>query len=372
MPTKDQTPYRSRGNYILVLLAGWLVMACMCVSGGVPIATGPSSPVPIPPRNGQDQIAFVSDRDGNLEIYVMNADGSGLTNLSNSPAADFYPAWSPDGNRLAWVSRGSAASDIYILESDGSFTNLTNNPGGYWEPAWSPDGTQIAFSYQPDAFGNKPYLDGVLHVVDVDGTNLTELELGGDLEWSPDGQWIAFQYSVHVAVITPSGDDFRAVTIANEGAGYGEPAWSPDGNQLAMTYLDILGGDETFDIYVVNFDGDDLTALTSESSSSANLDWSPDGSQIAFALGSGADHHIWVMSSDGSNRSRLTTSTSGGNWPKWSPDGEHIAFFYYRGEEQSICIMKSDGSDAACFGYDAVSFDAWTEGFAIRGPAWRP
>ena len=85
------------------------------------------------------RIAFVSDRDGNVEIYVMDADGSNLTNLTNNPAYDWLPVWSPDGSRIAFVSDRDGNWEIYVVDADGSnLTNLTNNPADDLLPAWSP------------------------------------------------------------------------------------------------------------------------------------------------------------------------------------------------------------------------------------------
>jgi len=95
------------------------------------------------------QIAFTTSRDGFTEIYVMNADGSGLTRLTNHPAHDNSPAWSPDGRQIAFMSYrdGDPYGEIYLMNADGSdLKNLTNNPANDDGPVWSPDGKQIAFS----------------------------------------------------------------------------------------------------------------------------------------------------------------------------------------------------------------------------------
>ena len=99
-----------------------------------------------PGPNGQ--IVFVSLRDGNHEIFVMNADGSDQTNLSNNDANDFNPTWSPDGEKIAFTSdRENGNFDIYVMNAaDGSGqTRLTDNPGDDFNPTWSPDGEKIAF-----------------------------------------------------------------------------------------------------------------------------------------------------------------------------------------------------------------------------------
>ena len=145
-------------------------------------------------------IAFLSERDGNGEIYVMNADGSGQTRLTDNPAIDSEPAWSPDGKRIAFTSDRDGNSEIYVMSADGSGqTNLSNNPAGDWlsipeqafylPSAWSPDGKRIAFESSRD--GN-----GEIYVMNSDGTgqtNLTNNPAGDSTPaWSPDGSRIAF------------------------------------------------------------------------------------------------------------------------------------------------------------------------------------
>jgi Tol biopolymer transport system component len=85
------------------------------------------------------RIAFTSRRDGNPEVYVMNADGSDPTNVSNNPATDWMPAWSPDGAQLAFIAGRDGNFELYSMNADGTGqTRLTNKPASDFEPAWSP------------------------------------------------------------------------------------------------------------------------------------------------------------------------------------------------------------------------------------------
>ena len=137
------------------------------------------------------RIAFSSTRDGNWEIYVINADGSEQARLTNNTADDSIPIWSPDGSRIAFFSNRDGNSEIYIMNADGSEQiNLTNNLTYDGWPIWSPDGSTIAF-----ASNRSGHTD--VYIMNPDGSeqiNLTNnLADNGGQEWSPDGSRITFE-----------------------------------------------------------------------------------------------------------------------------------------------------------------------------------
>jgi len=139
----------------------------------------------IPVWGPDGRIAFQSDKDGQPEIYVIRADGSGLTRLTNNPDFDGFPTWSPDG-RLAFSSRRNGQYRIWVMNADGSGqTRLTHNSDSDFSPSWSPDGTKIVFvSYRPedgDVYGGTE-----IYMMDADGGNLVNVtsSVGGD--YAPD------------------------------------------------------------------------------------------------------------------------------------------------------------------------------------------
>ena len=137
------------------------------------------------------QIAFQSYRDGDWNIYVMDADGSNLRQLTRRRFVVWNPSWSPDGTQIAFQSRRDENTEIYVMDADGSNSRrLTNHNAEDGSPSWSPDGTQIAFQSRRD--GNDE-----IYVMDADGSNLRRLTSHSGTDrypsWSPDGTQIAFQ-----------------------------------------------------------------------------------------------------------------------------------------------------------------------------------
>jgi len=237
------------------------------------------------------QIAFMSDRSGNPDIYVMNADGSNVRQLTEHPANDIWPEWSPDGTRIAFPSRRDGNFEIYVIDGDGTnLQRLTNTPGHEDFPTWSPDSTQILFSRIE---GN----DGTF-VMNADGSNERRLLDFRVFEpaWSPDGTRIAFG-SDH--------EGFRAIYVM--------PAPGP---QAQMDADGVEQGSRS------------LQKLSTSRAGENCPSWSPDGTQIAFASWHDGDGEIYVMpapgpqaqvDAGGSNLQKLTDNRFEEEFPAWQP-----------------------------------------------------
>jgi hypothetical protein len=181
------------------------------------------------------RIAFMSERDGNPEIYRMNADGSAPTRLTFDPAVDVDPTFSPDGTRLAFTSTRDGNPEIYVMADDGSGqTRLTFDPAADVQPDWSPDGTRIAFESTRD--GNHE-----IYAMNADGGAVTNLtvspEFDADPSWHPDGASIAFVSGSHGAlhIFTLRPGTAGRTQLTGRASDVHHPAWSPDGQQIAFT-----------------------------------------------------------------------------------------------------------------------------------------
>ena len=274
---------------------------------------------------GKPKIVFSSTREENSDIYVMNSDGGNRVRLTTDPARDYDPSWSPDGERIAFVSnRERGQEQIYVMDSDGGNAMRLTNDATHQEPAWSPVGEKIA--YVRNKGGRQIWL------MDADGSNqqqLTQIGKNRQPAWSPDGTQIAFVSYARGA---------NGIYVMDENANMQErltpnmaftanPSWSPDGNWIAYGAVDKA---HTFQIYGVRVVGEPrLERLTRALPHKLQPAWSPDGETIAFSSWDNLFRRktIHLMTADGKHLKQLSEDHDGTDTdPDWfDPVGRAVS-----------------------------------------------
>jgi Tol biopolymer transport system component len=266
---------------------------------------------------GPGRLLFQSDRDGNSEIYSMNADGSGVVRLTNDPAYDAEPTWSPDGAKIAFASSRAGVSEIYTMTFDGSGVAALSDSST--SPAWSPDGRRLA-----GVRGTRRCSPGGcgtwfirVFVMNADGSGRVLLTNGTTPAWAPDGR-LAFAYGGDIYAMNADG---TALTGLTNDAAYSDvaPAWSPDGTKIAFVRFSATATE----VWTMNADGSGAVQLTHDQVLVGVLGgrpaWSPDGSKLAYASTRDGNWDIYVMNADGTGVTRLTDNPASDMWPAWSP-----------------------------------------------------
>ena len=298
---------------------GWLRTALVAASGLVLLGTlvaGGSAFAAYPGANGK--IVYEEDNGVEPEIFVMNADGSGQTNLINDsgvpdPINDRDPTWSPDGTKIAFSRANQGHMNVYVMNADGS-GRFELTPGAASgsgdtgvDPNWSPSGTRIVYSDS-----------GNLWTMNASGTGKLQLTMGPAADfwpaWSPDGTKIAFVRDLNIYVMNADGSGLTP--LATNAAAERSPDWSPDGTKIVY--------ERSGQIYSMNANGSAQTPLTGGPGQGGTLPaWSPDGTKIIFdsnAFTAPNGYDIFVMNPDGTGVTRLNTTVPTDQFdPSWQP-----------------------------------------------------
>ncbi|HEV2757687.1 MAG TPA: hypothetical protein VG318_18150 [Actinomycetota bacterium] len=279
--------------------------AASCIAAGVSGGAASAQEQRVPGK-----IAFISDVDGDWEVFVMRADGSGRRQLTHNEVDDWSPSWSPDGRRLVFErERGeNGYEDLYILD----VASGTERP-------W------------------------------VVSSGVDE----GDAEWSPDGKWIAFRGNdggdgSDVIALRVDKKRGRIVSSQSENSSNSDPTWSPDGREMAL--VEAYDGSGIYVASVCCSGGYEKESVTYSDGWKLALDWSPDATCIVYAEetyseadGAGAD--IYTTRLDGGEPKLILQGDTWAAPGSWSPDGSQILFESTAGSSWDLYLMDADGSD---------------------------
>ncbi|UCF10697.1 MAG: PD40 domain-containing protein, partial [Candidatus Bipolaricaulota bacterium] len=287
-------------------------------------------------------ILFVSERDGNAEIYVMNADGTAQTRITDDPAEDRDPSWSPDRTRFAFASDRGGNFDLYTMDVDGTdLVQLTDTDEDEAWPVWSPDGSAVAFirGRVPDAWYQNDVIFVImdqprLYVLDLDTGE--ETRLGSSIQslyaptWSPDGSRLAYHElrsissggwaltAISVRIVEVATGDVE--TIAQSAITgqrllfYSHPAWSPDGERIAVEYGEhrFASGRATRSLSTLSASGGDRIshARSDVDHEPTEASWAPDGRSLVYTLSTdyAFPAFIYVVGIDDASPVQITSS----------------------------------------------------------------
>ncbi len=330
---------------LISLPLGWLIIgglstgaAAAAVVGVVFLVAG----VTITGGQSAHPIVFpASGVAGNPDLFIVNADGSGIRNLTSDAGKESEPSFSPDGSRIAFEAiRGTdSQQQIYVMNSDGTdVTQLTFREDGVAIfPSWSPDGTRIAFMRATA----QRYGPQRLWVMDADGSNQQLLGDGrGGAIWSSDGTQLLMN-NVLVAV-----DGSGRIELADHG---GDSHWSPD-ETLIVFHSDRdaeVGGPHNGagDLWVMDADGGGMRQLTSAAGRDYRPRWSPDGDSLVFVSDRDGNDEVYILDLLTGAETRLTDNIGIDGGVLWSRDGSQVLFLSNRDGPFALYSMRSDGSD---------------------------
>mgnify|MGYP001583906008 CR=1 FL=1 len=288
--------------YFLMSVTLLFVMACTNLTEKQSLQPE-NSPLPLyKSEKTKQNLLFVSNQDGDREIFLTDINGAFLTQLTFNDRDDYDASWSADGQFILFSSnRDNGNAEVYIMHADGSNqTNLSNSRGYDGQPRWSPDGQSIVF--------NSDRNGGIgLYVMSLDSKNIKQL----------------------------SKDDTDS---------YAFPAWSPNGEWISYSKQDFKGKSN---IWIVKADGSEHKQLTNtRKSEEGQVHWSPNSQKLLYHSRRNREYNIYLFDLTSMEEQQLTYLRSADSRPQWSNKGEQIVFLSTRGPvgRTQLFIMKEDGS----------------------------
>ena len=316
-----------------------------------PTLTPTASPTPTltPTPNYPPRIAYVSDRTGMPQIYLIHSDGTHDVQLTFEGRNE-HPFWSPDGAFIYFISDRGQGPALWSMRADGSDQQEVLRVPGSTGYALSPNGEHVTY-LQPGPNGVRLFLDGLLWA-EFPGQHLA-------YQWSPDSQHVVLEidYSKTIGVINVAGAEVTSITDPSYASW--NPGWSPDGQFVVFASTK----DGNAGIYTSSIIPGEPIRLTPLDLWSQAPSWSPDGALIAHVTGEGGGQWgLYVVDTAGANRYRLFSPVFPEAPAVWSSDGQQLAFIIRDGDDE-LAVIRRDGS----------GFLRLTENDARDwDPAWEP
>tara|TARA_S200000501_G_C20732772_1_gene703595 strand:- start:66 stop:1067 length:1002 start_codon:yes stop_codon:yes gene_type:complete len=292
-----------------------------------------------------DKIIFISDKDGNPEIYSMEKNGSDPKRLTNSSRSENNPKLSLNGKYLSFLVDKNSIKELYILEMEenGKQVQISEKGLNVEDFFWSPDSQKITYKAKDGDQVHDIYLYDVVKDITNKVTNNISIEKLGN--WSPDGEWIVYSVikgdedKVGIFKKNPSGVDEVRLTENFEDH---NPLWSPDGKRIA--FLSTRGSDD-IDIYTLNIENNEEKNITASQGNDFDFSWDPDGKRITFVSEREDNPEIFVIDVTlKQDPIRLTDNDSLEYSPIWK-DNKIIFISNSDGDKDIYSMTPSDGSN---------------------------